>query len=346
MSLNYDKLSALINDKYLPVLANNIFREDNYFTARLIQKAKEYKERKIVIPLEYGKQTTTEFVERFEVLSLQEADPFTAAEYTPKMFVGTLTIAHEDTLVSTSPSAVKNLVTSLMKNLKKSMEDKFDENLWTRSTNDALNDSSAWNYLDFLVNEGSNNVAVGGIPASGTTPTWWKSQVIDSGDFSTGTLTTEADLLDPTKDTYIRKILQKMVAKSNKYRGEKLFVVPQYIWDMLEIILEPQKTGSKLNERAGKMGFTALDFRGIPIISNYQMVNQQTGDDDGRMYLLNLDHLYMFFNPGARFKGGKFIEPANQNSKTMKVLTYGNLVTSNRESQVVLNGIRSPQAYV
>ena len=58
-----------------------------------------------------------------------------------------------------------------------------------------------------------------------------------------------------------------------------------------------------MNAKAASMGFTALDYRGIPIVADDDMVANQTGDTDGRIYFLNDKYLYFFFNSGAKFTG-------------------------------------------
>lgn len=342
MTLNYDSLQALIQKKYVPVLYDLIFTTKDYLTAQLKDKAKSYKERKIVVPLEYGESANVQATSPYQVLQLAPVDPFTAAEYAPKMVTGTLTISKEEELVMNSDGAVKNIIDAKMKNLQKSIEKFFVTRLWSRSLLAA--DNKQWNSMLDLVN--AEETAVGGIPASGIMPAWWKSKMLNNASF-TGDTTAVADLIDVTKDTYLFKMLQRGIAKAKYQTGEKpsIIVVPQYIWDLIEFIMDQRKTGSKMSEKAAKMGFTALNFRDIDIIASDNMVEAQTGDTDGKMYFLNLDYLYMFFNPGAKFTIGKFIESSIQNSKTAKVWAYGNFVTTNRGAQCNISQLASPKTY-
>ncbi len=133
MTLNYDSLQALIQKKYVPVLYDLIFKTKSYFTARLKEKAKSYTERKIVVPLEYGISSNVQATSPYDILQLAPVDPFTAAEYTPKMVTGTLTISKEEELVMNSDGAVKNIIDAKMKNLQKSIENFFVKRQWSRS---------------------------------------------------------------------------------------------------------------------------------------------------------------------------------------------------------------------
>ena len=81
MALNYDNLQALIAKKYLPVLIDNIFKK-TYLFAILDKKAKEYKGRKIVVPLEYAKNSNVQATAKWGNYSITPQDLFTAAEYT------------------------------------------------------------------------------------------------------------------------------------------------------------------------------------------------------------------------------------------------------------------------
>jgi len=342
MTLNYDSLQALIQKKYVPVLYDLIFKKKSYYTAQLKAKAKTYKDRKIVVPLEYGVSANVQATSPYQVLQLAPVDPFTAAEYTPKMVTGTLTISKEEELVMNSEGAIKNIITAKMKNLQKSIEKFFTTRLWSRNLLAA--DTKQWNSMLDLVN--AEETAVGGIPASGSMPAWWKSKMLNNDSF-TGDTTAVADLIDTTKDTYLFKMLQRGIAKAKYQTGEKpsMIIVPQYIWDLIEFIMDQRKTGSKMSEKAAKMGFTALNFRDVDIVADDEMVAAQASDTDGMMYFVNLDYLYMFFNPGAKFTIGNFIESSIQNSKTAKVWAYGNLVITNRAAQCNISQIASPKSY-
>lgn len=338
MPLNYTSLTALINEKYMPVLYDQIFRKDHYVTAIMKQRAKTYNDRKIVTPLEYANGSNAQPTSEYGLINLQPIDPFTAAEWEPRMITDSLVISLQEELVTNSEMAVKSLIDSKLKNVQKGLEKYFATRFWARTTG-----ATEWNSLDTLVNSGNN---IGGI--DGATYTWWNSNVIDAAgaDYADDP-SLEADLLDPGKDVYLKKLLQRGVAKAKHMTGENpdVIVVTQYIFDLIEFLLDPQKTGSKMNERAGQMGFTALDYRGIPIVADDDMVEAQTGDTDGRMYFLNLDYLYMFFNSGAKFKAESFVRAANQNAKSCLINAYGNSVISNRKAQCVITNLRSPKAY-
>ena len=341
MALNYTTLTALIKEHYLPRLYDQIFTSGHYLGALLKQKAKTYDERKIVVPLEYGKMSQIAFIARYGSVPLKDEEIATAAEFEPKMLTGSITLALEDELQSKSDGAIKKILDAKFSNLKRSLQEYFANYIWTRGTTVA--DANGWNTVDHLVNAAS--VTVGGIAAGDYA--WWKanSLTLGSSPYSDDP-TVEAELIDPAKDVYLLKIIQRLIATSRRGTGENPDVIlcPQYIYDLIEGILE-EKRRLKMSDRAAALGVDAIRYRGVDIAADDDMVENQSGDTDGRMYALNTKYLYMFFNSGAKFTMTDWVRPANANYRAALVNAYGNMVVSNRRCQSVATGLASPKTY-
>lgn len=338
MSLSYDSLTALINERYIPTLYDNIFNKNNYLARKLKDKAKTFNGRQFTTPLEYANGSNAAFTAKYGTVTLTPIDPFTAATWEPKMITDSLVISLEEELMMNTPEAVTNIVTAKMKNVMKGLELFFSLNLWSRSLA-----TNGWNPLYTLLDASTTQ---GGIAVADMAT--WATTVIDAaGTDYTDDPSLEADLVDPAKDVYILKLLQRGIAVCRHQTGENpdLIVVPQYIWDLLEFILQAQKGGSPLSARAASLGFTALDYRGIDITPDDTGVIKQTGDTDGLMWFLNTNYLYMFFNSGAKFKAQEWVKAANQNAKSCLINVYGNLITTNRQAHCLIKNVRSPQSY-
>ena len=177
----------------------------------------------------------------------------------------------------------------------------------------------------------------------------------DSPNVGAGAYIANSDMVDSSKDTYILKMLARGVANARGYTGENpdLIVCPQEIYDMIENEIDPRKTGSKMSERMGSMGFTALNFRGIDIVADQDMVSQQDVADgsndrygyDGRIYFINTNYLHMFFNSGAKFTASDMVEDTKSNTFVQKVHTYGNMVVTNRRAHCVITGLEASPTY-
>lgn len=340
-TLNTTTLQALIQERYTPVLYDLFFSKRHLITTMLKNKAKTYTERRIKVPLEYDEATTVEAVAEWDTLTLKPTEIVTDAYFDPAMIVGTLTISKKEQLEMNSPGAIKNIIDVRMKNLRKAMEKYFATNLWKRSqgTND-------WNTFDTLIGIAS----LGGIVATGTVPAWWKAKIIDvsSDTWYAGENPAAPDhYKNSSKELFLLRLLQRAVALSSNQTDEDPTVIclTPYMWDLLEFIYNSQKLGTKMNEMAAKLGFTAIDYRGIPVVRDKDMVVAQTSDTDGRIGVFNLDYQWMWFNPGARFTVGKFIEPHNQPSMSAKVIVYGNHTVANRAAQCFFKNVYTPREY-
>jgi hypothetical protein len=359
-------LSALIQQYYMPVLYDQIFKKSHPLLALLKSKAKTFNGREIVVPVEYADGSASVWGDQ-HTLGTSSGQSYTpaiaeiakTASYNPTMLTGHFLLTKEETLLMNSPQAIKNIVGAKVKNLQKSLEKKVAQNLFATSLA-----TDAFNPVAVLCDDSST---VGGIaPGSNA---WWKTPVLsqasfsgdtgniadDSPDAGAGAYISKADMVDSSKDTYILKILARGVANARGYTGENpdVIVCPQEIYDLIENEIDPRKTGSKMSERMGSMGFTALNFRGIDIVADQDMVSQQdVADDsndrygyDGRIYFLNTNYLYMFFNSGAKFTAGDMIEDTKSNTFVQKVHTYGNLAVTNRRAHCVITGLESSPAY-
>jgi hypothetical protein len=163
---------------------------------------------------------------------------------------------------------------------------------------------------------------------------------------------TEANMQDPSKDTYILRVLARGIANARAQTGENpdIIVCSQYHYDLIESELGEFKRGSLESDRMAKMGFMGLSYRGVDIVADQDIVTAQatsgaSDNFDGRMYFLNTDYLYMFFNSGAKFTASDMIEDTNSNTFVQKVHTYGNLVVTNRKAHCVIEQLYSPRDY-
>lgn len=369
-------LSALIQQYYMPVLYDNIFKKSHPLLAILKGKAKTFNGREIVVPVEYADGGASVFGNKHGIANSGSngyvpalADIAKTASFNPTMLTGHFLLTKEETLLMNSPQAIKNIVGAKVANLQKGLEKKVAENLFTD-----LPEEDAFNPVAGLLSAGAisyntspgTSAHVGGIDVSSNT--WWKTPILDHDSFNdaTGDFTgdspdagvsflTEDDMQNAGKDTYILRILARGIANAKAQTGENpdLIVCPQYIYDLIESELGDQKRGSFDSDRMAKMGFSGLSYRGIDIVADQDMVTAQlqTGDAstakdrDGRIYFINTEYMHMFFNSGAKFTASDMIEDTQSNTFVQKVHTYGNLVVTNRKAHCVVKDLYSPLDY-
>lgn len=347
-------LSALIQEYYMPVLYDNIFKKSHPLLAILKAKAKTFNGRQITVPVEYADGSVSAWGDQHGLGSAYApaiAEIAKTASYNPSMLTGHILLTKEETLLMNSPQAIKNIVSAKVKNLQKGLEVDVASNLWLRS-----NATDAWLPIDVALSGGEAGITagVGGLTVASNA--WWKTPVLTDASFAdasgdTGSAGVDhisgSDLVDASKDTYILKVLARGVANARANSGENpdLIVVPQYVYDLVETELDTKKQGSPLSERMGAMGFTSLNFRGIDIVADQDMVGAQAGDYDGKIFFINTNYLYMFFNSGAKFTASDMIEDTKSNTFVQKVHAYGGMVTSNRKAHCVITDVYSPTSY-
>lgn len=368
-------LSALIQQYYMPVLYDNIFKKSHPLLAILKGKAKTFNGREIVVPVEYADGGASVFGNKHGLANSGSAgytpalaDIAKTASFNPTMLTGHFLLTKEETLLMNSPQAIKNIVGAKVANLQKGLEKKVAENLFTSSP-----EADAFNPVAGLLSAGAisyntspgTSAHVGGIDASSNT--WWKTPVLGVGDFSDASgendspangadYIAEDDMQDPAKNTYILRILARGIANSKAQTGENpdLIVCPQYIYDLIESELGEFKRGSLDSDRMAKMGFSGLSYRGIDIVADQDMVTAQQPvvspasdltNKDGKIYFINTEYMHMFFNSGAKFTASDMIEDTQSNTFVQKVHTYGNLVVTNRKAHCVVKDLYSPLDY-
>ena len=360
-------LSALIQQYYMPVLYDNIFKKSHPLLAILKGKAKTFNGREIVVPVEYAEGGATVWGDRHGIANSGSpaggyvpalADIAKTASYNPTMLTGHFLLTKEETLLMNSPQAIKNIVGAKGKNLQKQLEKTVAENMFARTLA-----TDAFNPVAVLCDDATT---VGGLaPGSNS---WWKTPVLTDASFGDAsgndtadspdagvTFVSEDDMQDPAKDTYILRILARGIANAKAQTGESpdLIVCSQYHYDLIESELGEFKRGSLESDRMAKMGFMGMSYRGVDIVADQDIVTAQADNspdtiadnNDGRIYFLNTNYLYMFFNSGAKFTASDMIEDTQSNTFVQKVHTYGNLVVTNRKAHCVVEDLYSPLDY-
>ena len=337
MALDLDTVGTLVRKTHMPILYDQIFQKNHYLFRKLKDKAKTFNGIQIVQPLEYANISNASWLTEFGELPLVHGDPVTDAKWDPTFLTDVLLISKKDELMATSDEAVLNIINVRMKNMQKGMELKAVRNLWARSAT-----TNAWLPLISLL---SNSVTTGGIAIADAT--WWETPTLVAATVWPDCTADEASLLDPTKGIYIKRILQRGIAKAAYLTGEDpdCIVMPRYLFDLCEFGLDPQKRGNLADAGVAAMGFNNIKYRNSVLLADEDMTYAQTGDTDGYMYFLNTDYLYLYFNSGAKFTMGKFVEAIKGNYSAAKCNAFGGMAVSNRAAHCVVTGLPSPKTY-
>ena len=152
---------------------------------------------------------------------------------------------------------------------------------------------------------------------------WWKAKVHNAaaaGDFS------------HTDSTVLDRTMMTNVFNDASVGGDtpQFIITTQDLHEKYEGLL--QANVRHQDASLADAGFQALEFKGRPILF----------DDDcpsGEMYFINPKYLRLKVHRDRFFKAGPFIQPTDKDTRTMKMLTYGNLTINSRRHQGCIYGL-------
>ena len=162
---------------------------------------------------------------------------------------------------------------------------------------------------------------VGGIDPSNNT--WWQAKVHNAG---------AASAFSHTDETVLDRTMMTNVFNDASVGGDtpQFIITTQDLHERYEGLL--QANVRHQDASLADAGFQALEFKGRPILF----------DDDcpsGEMYFINPKYLRLKVHRDRFFKAGPFIQPTDKDTRTMKMLTYGNLTINSRRHQGMIHGL-------
>jgi len=318
VALNYDNLSALTKDKYIPLLVDNIF-DSNILTHRMLRKSKAAASgNKVLQPLEYGKAEAKGFFSGYDILDTSPTEVFTDAEYQWKQAYATISISGKEEMLNDGPERVVDLLEAKVKNAEKSLKDLFGSTLYG-STDDSGDEFIG---LQHIIAE---DRSLGGIDSN--TYTWWDAQSAASGSAS------YANMVDSTHADFIQRQLREMYGGCTVDNDKpSIIVTTQVVFDAYEESLTAQKRFGASSKSLADAGFTNLLYRGTPVVVDDHC-------PDGLMFFLNEKYLGFRHHRKRNFAFEKFVKPVNQDAAVAKIMWLGALTCSNASRQGVITGL-------
>ena len=339
MGLDKDTLSALTQEYVIPVFVDLVFRR-HPLTRILMDKKKTFNGRQIEPLLEYADPDLCQFTGKMKPFAIGESDPFTTAAFTPRTFTVPLAIPFEDEWDNMGSGKVMDIVVARVKNLKKSADAAIASRLLSR----AATGTYEWLSLEDLIGTGD----CGGItPADMGTASLWKSHIIDAKTaFEDDASSTGENMRDKNSPAYLYKIIKQGIAKAS-YMGDKpkLIMMSRYLFDLLDDIFVEHLSGSPISTDSADVGFESIKVQNIPCIPDEDITTNQVNNTDSRIYIINHDYLYFYFNTKATFIVKPFVDFYNVNASVMKILARGGMVISNRAAQCRIDNLYTPKTY-
>lgn len=268
--------------------------------------------RSIVQELEYAENSTVMFYSGAETFDVSPSETFTAAEFSYKQLVGSVTITGLEEIQNSGKEAVHNLLRSRIRNLEKSLKNTVATSLYATGTGSSGKEIGG---LRLLVADVNTN-DVGGI--SGNTYSWWRNYVYD---FSTASVTASSTTITHAMN------LANISATRGADKPDMVMSAQDYFIFYLESLQANQRF---TDDKGAGAGFNSLMFNGnIPVIHDDQC-------PDSHMYFLNTDYIFLRPAKGKEFKPLGERASINQDAMVMPVTWAGNMTISNRSLQAVI----------
>lgn len=304
MGLTYSDITATTLKYYEKKLYDNIFKAYPLLE-RLLYKGQiklfESGE-KIFIPIEYGTNSTVEWISKNGTISTDPQAIITAVEDSWRILPGTVLFNDLDNVLNRGEAQIVDLMKSKVKNLEKSMKKKLAESLHIAQTGEAMNG------LPDIVSTSStlHGLAVtdfvGWIAGYADNTVEPLSQIdMETAYYTLSDGAEKVDLIDASQTLY------------EKYLST---VTPQLRFS---------------DSRTVDASFDNIKFHQAIMVLDKQCTSD-------RMYFLNTDYIYLCGVKDRQFHAFPAVNASNQLNDVVKVVWYGNLMTSNRRMQGMLDG--------
>lgn len=341
MSIYADQFDVLVTttlDKVRPTLTDQISNE-NALLAWLNMKSRISVDGGTVIrrPLLFAFNDTVGSYSGYDQIDVTPQEGLGWAEYPWAQHAGSVTISGEEVKKNSGSAQLINLVQAKIDQLKMSIADDLNAMLWARGAGNGAKDMIG---LSGLVTDGkqfgnSDTTATGdsttdthlaGISAA--TFAWWKS-VVDDG---------PVDLT--SFDGVVKLNHMYNTIRLNRSKVDVEFAT-QANFEAYEALAVPNIRFQNL--KAADLGFETIAHKTAEVIFEPDVPTTgavadgaHTFSGGGGWFMLNSDRLEFVQHADSWITPTDFVRPANQDAKTMLVLSMGNLITDSRRSHGVI----------
>lgn len=248
MPINIGQLAATTLQNYQKTFADNVGRDIVLFNHMKANGMVQVEEggREVVMPLQYGNSTAVGTYSGTSTISNPYQEGIDAATYDWVNYYAGVSISKDDELKNNGEFAVKKLIKAKIMQAERTLKEKLETDFHT-----GTGGTGAVVGMQSLI---AASGTVGDI--SGTSETFWRSYVEATG----GALTV----------AYIRD----MVNDIDSLPGDSVSLIEMPVVlhakyeSLLTATVQYNTTTTKEMKRLGDAGFTALGFRGIPVVYN------------------------------------------------------------------------------
>lgn len=256
----------------------------------------------------------------------------TSAVYDWKQLASTVSISGIEEAQNSGEAAFLDLLNTKIEVARESVVQKMNSMFYDEGSgndfNGLFNLVGGYDAAD-IGTEAKGYSTVGGIdPANNA---FWRAQIHDAGQAAEAITNGVAGFAHNDATTLDRQKMTNVFNDCSVGGDTPQFIITtQELHEDYESLL--QANVRHMDASLADAGFQALEFKGRPVLF----------DDDcpsGHMYFINPKYLRLKVHRDRFFKAGPFIQPVDKDTRTMKMLTYGNLTINSRRHQGVIYGL-------
>ncbi len=293
MPLNWNTLDALTHRKFIPILADNVYKSNPLFI-QLNSKGRIVLDggRSIVEPVLYNTQGGGAY-SKFQALDVTPREIITDLELNYKLYYAGATLAEEDILKNSGSSKVLDYVAAYVENMEHTLRDLLGTALFKLTPTAEELDS-----LAVAINTGNTYAGI-----DRTTYTWWNANVINAAS------------AEPSFNMF-----QEMYGKCTQGNtSPDLIVTTQRIFDKLWALALPQQRFPEGDEV--HIGWPMLRFNRAKVVVDSHCTS-------GRAYFLNTDYVKLVVHRDRDFVFTGWMPFTSQDARHGRVHWSGNLVVN------------------
>lgn len=335
ITYNFDDLLSTTWMNYRSQLYDNIFNACPFFYWLHANGRKRVEDggERIVIPLEYGKNTTIKsMTSGYDVIDTTPQEIMTAAYYSWKEIAGSTNISNKELAQNQGKHKILDLLQKLANNTEMSFTEVVEQMLVGAIT--AGNGGSDLTPINLLIKElPTTSTTIGGINQA--IYTWWANQYCRS------TATTYEMFIKEIAHLY--NMCSRGGSKNGKRKSPDLILCDQYYYETYLGAGRAKGQIMLVNEPVANLGFGGAKYLGATLMWDEYVPDTYTGTANtnpatysptySSSLFINSEFLEFVVCKGQDFTVGPFIQPENQKAKTSILYLMGEICCSNRSKQ-------------
>lgn len=291
--------------------------ERNAFLKKIYKKGNYRTEEgglSIVEPLDYAQNSTYQRYSDWDLLSLQQSDVLSAAEFNWKQIAMHVIASGRELRINSGPAQIEKLAAARLKNAMRTFDNNFSSDLY--SAGSLANQIGG---LQALIADTNTNT-VGGIDAN--TWTFWRNTVFD---LSVNSVTISSTTIE-------NDAMLPLWLSLDRGQGDcpDLILMDTVYYTYFEKSQTSLKRYASASD--AQAGLVSLKYKTADVMFD----TSGSGIPASHAYFINSNYIKLVVHQDADMDEMPKKEPVNQDGEVIPILWMGNLTISNRKLQGVI----------